>query len=120
MRLIAQESVGHASNDLSEVNYPMNKSAISLTILISMSLIIAFLMHKNVKRIFLACVVSSIISSVIYQTLGFVVVGYLDPFIIPAFLKSLAVSFIIAVIVSIPFAYTRFKAEKIMNKDDSG
>jgi hypothetical protein len=98
----------------------MNKSAISFIIFISISLIIAFLMHKKVKPIFLACVVSSIISSVIYQALGFVVIGYLDPFIIPAFLKSLAVSFVIAVIVSIQFAYTRFKVEKKMNKDDLG
>jgi membrane protein implicated in regulation of membrane protease activity len=98
----------------------MNKSILSLTIFISMSLIVAFLMHKKVKQIILACVVSSIISSVIYQILGVIVVGYLDPFIIPAFLNSLTVSFIVAVIVSIPFAYTRFKAEKRLNKTDSG
>ena len=112
----AQESVGYATNRISEVNLSMNKGIFSLIIFISMSLIIAFSIHKKVKQVILACVISSIISSVIYQILGFIVVGYLDPFFIPALLNSLALSFIIAVIVSIPFAYTRFKAEKKLIK----
>jgi uncharacterized membrane protein YfcA len=107
-----QESVGNAINGRSEVIISMDKSAFSLIIFISISFIIAFLTHKKVKQVILACVVSSIISSVIYQILGFIVVGYLDPFIIPAFLNSLGVSFIIAVIVSIPFIYARSKARK--------
>jgi hypothetical protein len=116
VHLRTQESVGNATNGRSEVILSMGKSAFSLIIFISISLIIAFLTHKKVKQIIIACVVSSIISSVTYQILGIIVVGYLDPFIILAFLNSLGVSFTIAVIVGIPFIYARSKARKKLNK----
>lgn len=97
----------------------MNKSALSLTIFIGMSLVVAFLVHNKIKKIIFACIVASVISSITYQLLGIIVVGYLDPFIIPAFLTSLGVSFAIAVIASIPFTYSRFKAERKLNNTDS-
>jgi hypothetical protein len=59
------------------------------------------------KKYLLACIVTSIITSLIFQIIGFFVIGYFDPFFLFALIGGALVSFIIAVIVGIPFAHGR-------------
>ena len=61
------------------------------------------------KKYILACLVSGFLSSIIFQIIGFFVMGYLDPFYLWAFVGGVVVAFIIALLVGIPIEYKRKK-----------
>ena len=56
-------------------------------------------------------------SSAVYQMIGFLIVGYLDPFFLIALAMGMAIAFIIAIIVGIPFIYKRSKKVTIGKAD---
>ena len=87
----------------------MIKSVLGIAIFIIIGFIVSFYLHRRLKKFVLACLLSSIITSVTYQLIGIVVLGYLDPFFMIAFMNTTIIAFIIAVIVGIPFAYMRRK-----------
>lgn len=81
----------------------MDKSALAFLIFCIVSIIVAYIAHKNIRQYILASLVAGISSSVIYQILGVFVLGYLDPFFIIAFVVGTVIAIIIACIVGIPF-----------------
>ena len=91
----------------------MDRTILPFIIFCILSLTVAFLFHKKVKNYLLACVFSSIISSVLYQIIGIFVVGYLDPFFLIAFVVSLVVAFAISAIAGVPIAYRRRQAKDL-------
>ena len=90
----------------------MDKTAISLIIFVVLSIGISLLLHKNVTKYLLACISSSIATVSIYQILGIMIIGYLDPFFIYGLIAEIIVSLIIAIFVGIPFLYFRFKKSR--------
>lgn len=92
----------------------MDETLIPFIIFCILSFTVAFLFHKKVKNYFLACVFSSMTSSVLYQIIGILVVGYLDPFFPIAFVVSLLVAFILSAIAGIPIRYRRWKGKSLV------
>ena len=80
-----------------------------------LSIINAFLFHRKVANYFLACIASSIVTALIYQLMGIIITGYLNPFFIYGLITEMVLSFIIAIIIGIPFLYLRLK-----NKEEKG
>jgi hypothetical protein len=70
---------------------------------------IAYLIHKKINRYIIACIVASIVSSISYQLIGFVILGYLDPFFLIASVIGAIVAFLIALLTGIPVVYYRKK-----------
>ncbi|KQC08352.1 MAG: hypothetical protein APR62_04875 [Smithella sp. SDB] len=95
----------------------MNTSLLSLIIFVMLSIINAFLFHRKIANYFVVCIASSIVTVLIYQIMGIIITGYLDPFFIYGLITEMVLSFIIAIIIGIPFLYLRFrnKEEKRLN-----
>lgn len=85
----------------------MNQTFIAIITFCFISIGISYLFHKKIKKYIFACLFAAIISSVIYQLIGFFVLGYLAPFFIIAFIGSTVLAFVIAMLTGIPFAYKR-------------
>ena len=69
----------------------------------------AYLSHKKIKNYFLASLLAAIISSTLYQLIGFIILGYLDPFYIIAFAGGFVIAFLIALLIGIPIVNNRKK-----------
>jgi hypothetical protein len=87
----------------------MDKTLLSLIIFIMLSIINAFLFHRQVTNYFVACIAASIVTVLIYQIMGIIITGYLDPFFVYGLITEIVLSFIITIIIGIPFLYLRFK-----------
>ena len=90
----------------------MTESSLGIGIFIISGFIVASLIHAKLKKFFLACLLSSILISVVYQLIGILVLGYLDPFFMIAFINTTIIAFIISIISGIPFAYMRRKKKR--------
>ena len=82
------------------------KSLIPIVTFILVSVIIAITAHKYLsekkpEHFLTACLISGIISSIIFQILGLLVLGYLDPFFFIAFVVGALISTGIALLVGI-------------------
>ena len=82
---------------------------LSFLILCLLSCAISILVHLRLKKYIFACLVSGFLSSIIFQIIGFFVMGYLDPFYLWAFAGGTVVAFLIALIVGIPIEHRRKK-----------
>ncbi len=85
----------------------MNQTFIAIITFCLISIGISYLFHKKVKKYIFACLFAAIISSLIYQLIGFLVLGYLDPFFLIAFIGGAAIAFVIAMLTGIPFVCKR-------------
>lgn len=90
----------------------MGKKYISLIIFVVLSLAVSYVVHKKVKNFLLACILIAVSSAIVYQVIGFFVLGYLDPFFYIALAGSAVIAFGIAVVAGLPFAYLRFKQNR--------
>jgi hypothetical protein len=77
----------------------MDNSIIALIIFCFLSGVIGYLFHRKTSKFLLACLFSSITSSIIFQLIGFFVLGYMDPFIVVALIAGILVSFIVSAII---------------------
>jgi hypothetical protein len=62
-------------------------------------IIVSILVHRNISNVLMACIISGVATSTIYQVIGVLVVGYLDPFALFALAVGVFVAFIISLIV---------------------
>lgn len=88
----------------------MEKQFISIIVFGSLSIVTALCFHYRLRNLLLSSILSAFTVSIIFQVIGFYVLGYLDPFFIIAFVNTLIISFIISVLVGLPFVYLRKKA----------
>jgi len=72
----------------------MEKEQISIIIFIALTVVVALPFHYKIERFLFASMLAALVASVLYQMVGYFVIGYLDPFFIIAFATTLAVSFI--------------------------
>ena len=89
----------------------MEKEQINIIILLIMTLGVAILFHYKIERFLFSSILAALVVSVLFQIVGFFVIGYLDPFFLIAFASTLALSFIISILVGLPFVYFRNKAK---------
>ena len=74
-----------------------------------MALLSAILFHYKWDGYLISSALAAVVASILYQVVGYFILGYLDPFFMIAFTISLAVSFTISVIIGLPFAINRKK-----------
>lgn len=87
----------------------MIKSIMPLIIFCFISISIAYLSHKKINNFFLASLWAAIISSILYQLIGFIILGYLDPFYLIALAGGVVIAFLIALLIGIPVVHNRKK-----------
>ena len=73
---------------------------------------IAYLFHRKVENYIFACILAALISSVIYQLIGYFVLGFLDPFFLIALATGAGVAFLLALLTGIPVVYNRKRNER--------
>jgi hypothetical protein len=69
---------------------------------------VSLLLHCFIPRIIYASVLSAIVANFIVQIIDFIDMGCLDPFFIIALVFGSLISFIISLIVGLPFVYVRY------------
>jgi len=85
----------------------MDQSTLAIIIHCVLSIVSALGFHTKIKKYLLASVLSAIVSAVIFQIIGYFVLGYLDPFVIIALITGAMVSFVIALLTGLPFLNLR-------------
>jgi phage shock protein C len=94
-----------------EENELMHKQYIGIIVFSLLNVATALSFHYKIKLFFLSSILSAILASLLYQIIGFFVLGYLDPFFSKAFVNTLPISIFIALLVGIPFVYYRRKTK---------
>lgn len=85
------------------------KELVPLLIFVVLSIICSILAHKFIKSYLAAVIVSTVTVTLLFQGLGFLIMGYIDPFFIFAMIFSGVYAALISSFVGIPFAYMRRK-----------
>jgi membrane protein DedA with SNARE-associated domain len=65
--------------------------------------------HAKIKKYLFASVLSAIASSIVFQIIGYFILGYLDPFFLIALFTGALVSLVIALLTGVPFLIFRNK-----------
>jgi len=89
----------------------MEKQFTSIIVFGLLSIFSALCFHSKFRNLLMSSILSALTASILFQVIGFFVLGYLDPFFGIAFLNTLIISFIISILVGVPFAYRRKKAK---------
>jgi hypothetical protein len=89
----------------------MEKQSISIIVFGLLSITAALCFNYRLKNLLLSATLSAILVSILFQVIGFLVLGYLDPFFFIAFVNTLIISFIISILVGVPFVFLRKKAK---------
>ena len=87
----------------------MEQGQIGIIIFVIIALLSAIFFHYKLDSFWISSVLAAVVASLLFQAVGYFVLGYLDPFFMIAFTISLAVSLTISVIVGLPFAIDRKK-----------
>lgn len=81
----------------------------NILIFLVISVMSSIFCHVLIKSYIPAAFFSSVTTAVCFQFLGYFVVGYLDPLFIVALIITWLISFIIALLIGIPFFLERRK-----------
>jgi len=81
----------------------MSEAVQGLLVLGGTSLGTSVLFHYLDRSYIRACVLSAVVSSVLFQIFAYFHAGYLDPFFIIALIVGAAAAFVISLIVGLPF-----------------
>ena len=87
----------------------IDEGSIGIIILCGISILIATGFHYKLKNPIVAIVLSTFSASIAFQVIAYIDLGYLDPFFIIAFGFSSGITFLISLLVGIPFTYYRRK-----------
>lgn len=85
----------------------MEQNIIPLAVFLSVSLAFSIFSHMRIKNFLLACILAALGTAIIFQVLGFIVMGYLDPFFIIALIITFAIALGIAALVGSIFYFKR-------------
>jgi uncharacterized membrane protein YfcA len=88
----------------------MENEYIGIILFAILSLISALSFHYKLRKFFLSSILAAFSASLLFQIIGFFLLGYLDPFFLIAFVSTLLISFIVSMLVGMPFLYYRKKA----------
>jgi hypothetical protein len=79
-------------------------------IFIVLCVLISVFVNKKVPNGMIACTISGVTTSIIYQVIGILVVGYLDPFFMFAFIIGFVVACVLSLIVRVVLDFIRFRS----------
>lgn len=88
----------------------MSESAVGMLVLCVTTIVVSVLLHAFVRRYPIACIVSAVTSTVLFQCFAYMHAGHLDPFFPIALVVGGALAYGIALIVGIPFLVRRRKS----------
>jgi membrane protein DedA with SNARE-associated domain len=72
-----------------------------------MSVALSVFSHMRLKKFLLACLIASFSTTILFQVLGFIVLGYLDPFFIIATITTFTIALCISLFVGSIFYFKR-------------
>jgi hypothetical protein len=72
-----------------------------VVLFVLIGIIISIYVHMYNENTLTGCVMSSIITSLVYQVIGVIIVGYMDPFAVLALIIGAGFAFVISMIVKI-------------------
>ncbi len=90
----------------------MSEGAIGLIVLVSLSVVAAVVSHLLVRRYVLAAACGALVADVLFQIAACMHLGYLDPFILIAFVVAGGLAFSIGLVVGLPFRLMRRRAQQ--------
>jgi len=90
---------------------------LGLFILFSLTIVTAILSYRFIENYFVACFASSIVTSIVFQIIGYFSLGYIDPFVMISTIVSAFYALLISAIVGFIFwrrrvAFNQFKNKK--------
>ena len=85
----------------------MDQGLVGMMVLCGASVMTALIFHINLKRFWVASVLAALTASIIFQVIGYLVLGYLDPFFMIALVTGGLVALILAVLVGLSIRYFR-------------
>lgn len=71
------------------------------------ALAVSIVTHAFIRRFLLACLVSTLVATLLFQVFAYWQLGYLDPFFIIALVTTGICSLVISAVVGLPFALYR-------------
>ena len=74
----------------------MSEGTIGILILLGISVLVATVTHCLCRRYIIACFLSAVVATLLFQTVAFLRLGYLDPFLLIAVAVGGSLSFSIA------------------------
>ena len=87
----------------------IEEGSVGIIILCGISILLAIGFHYKLKSPIVATILSTFSASIAFQVIAYIHIGYLDPFFIIAFILSSGITFLISLLVGIPFTYYRRK-----------
>ena len=87
----------------------IDEGSIGIIILCGISILTAIGFHYKLKKPLVATILSTFSASIGFQVIAYIQLGYLDPFFIIAFGISSGITFLISLLVGIPFTFYRRK-----------
>jgi uncharacterized membrane protein YfcA len=94
----------------------MDIGSIGMIVLCAVSIITSSGFHYRIRNILFASLLSAVTASIIFQIIGYFVLGYLDPFFLISLFTGAGIAFAISIIIGIPFAYKRGAQTKLRGK----
>ena len=85
----------------------MDQGLLGMIVLIGLSVGSALIYHIKLNRLWVASLLAALTASVIFQIIGYLVLGYLDPFFMIALVTGGIVSLVVAVLVGLAIKYFR-------------
>ena len=85
----------------------MDQGLVGMMVLCGVSVMTALIFHSKLKRFWAASVFAALTASIIFQVIGYLVLGYLHPFFMIALVTGGLVALIIAVLVGLSIRYFR-------------
>jgi hypothetical protein len=91
----------------------MDTSSVALLVYAVISIVIAFIAHWSSRSYWLTSCLAAIVASIGFQVFVYFQAGHLDPFFLIALAISAGVSFLIALLVGLPFISFRRKRDEV-------
>ena len=85
----------------------MDQGLVGMMVLCGVSVMSALIFHIKLKRFWVASVLAALTASIIFQVIGYLVLGYLDPFFMIALVTGGLVALILAGLVGLSVRYFR-------------
>ena len=85
----------------------IDEGSLGIIILCGLSILTAIGFHYKFKKPIVATILSTFSASITFQVIVYLQLGYLDPFFILAFGLSSGITFLISLLMGIPFTYYR-------------
>ena len=90
----------------------MARASVPIITFLTLVIIGSCLIHRWLRIYVVAAIVNASLCTILYQILGYFIVGYLDPFWMIALVLGWILAFFMSLIIGLPFLYVRRKRKK--------